>query len=125
MSTIYSTQTRLHYLAFEPERDPLTIFLPRLEALEIICNATEDNQRIFMKVIGSRWWSDEEENERQKQGERSLSRIKRSLLLNVHTELNMFCGDEVNFLREQGMSIEFLALFDGMAEDDLYTSSYY
>ena len=114
----------LNNLEVEPEMDHSTILLPRLEALEIICHATEDIQRIFMKVIGSRWWSDEEENVRQKQGGRSLSRIKRSVLLNVHTKLNMFYGDDVNILREQGMSIEYLSPFDGMAEDDFYISSH-
>ena len=53
-----------------------TIPLPLLEALEIICHATEENQRLFMKVIDPRWWSDEEENARRKQGQRPLSRIK-------------------------------------------------
>ena len=114
----------LNNLEVEPEMDHSTILLPRLEALEIICHATEDIQRIFMKVIGSRWWSDEEENVRQKQGGRSLSRIKRSVLLNVHTKLNMFYGDDVNILREQGMSIEYLSPFDSMAEDDFYISSH-
>ena len=109
----------------DPETDPSTIPLPRLEALDIICQATEENQRMFMKVIKSRWWSDEEENARQKQGQRSLSRIKRSVLLNVHTELNVFCRDDVDVLRAQGMSIEYLALFDGMEKDDFYTSRYY
>ena len=78
-----------------------------------------------MKVIESRWWSDEEENARQKQGQRSLSRIKRSVLMNVHTELNMFCRGDVDVLRAQGMSIEYLAPFDGMDKDDFYTSGYY
>ena len=111
-------------LVVEPEMDHSAIPLPRLEALEIICHATEDNQRMFMKVIGSRWWSDEE-NVRQKQRERPLSRIKRSVLLNVHTELNVFFGDDVNFMREQGMNIDYLTPFDGMDNDDFYTSSYY
>ena len=69
-----------------------------------------------MKVIDSRWWSDEEENARQKHGQWLLSRIKRSVLMNVHTELNMFCRDDVDVLRAQGMSIEYLALFDGMED---------
>ena len=111
-------------LVVEPEMDHSAIPLPRLEALEIICHATEYNQRIFMKVIGSRWWSDEE-NVRQKQRERPLSRIKRSVLLNVDTELNVFCGDDVNLMREQGMNIDYLAPFDGMDKDDFYTFSYY
>ena len=81
--------------------------------------------KLFMKVIESRWWSDEEENARQKQGQRSLSRIKRSVLLNVHTELNLFCRNDVDILRAQGMSIEYLAPFDGMDKDDFYTSRYY
>ena len=77
-----------------------------------------------MTVIDSRWWSDEEENARQKQGQQSLSRIKRSVLMNVRTELNMFCRDDVEALRAQGMSIEYLAPFDGMDEDDFYTMHY-
>ena len=112
-------------LVVEPEMDHSAIPLPRLEALEIICHATEDNQRMFMKVIGSRWWSDDEENVRRKHRERPLSRIKRSVLLNVHTELNMFFGDDVTLMREQGMNIDYLAPFDGMDNDDFYTSSYY
>ena len=115
----------LSSLVVNPEMDRSTIPLPRLEALEIIYQATEENQRMFMKVIDSRWWSDEEENARQKQGRRSLSRIKRSVLMNVHTELNVFCRDHVDVLRAQGMSIEYLALFDGMDKDDFYTSRYY
>ena len=115
----------LYNLVVKPEMDSSDIPLPRLEALEIICHATEYNQRIFMKVIGSRWWSDEEENVRQKQRERPLSRIKRSVLLNVDTELNVFCGDDVNLMREQGMNIDYLAPFDGMDKDDFYTFSYY
>ena len=115
----------LSSLVVSPEMDPSSIPLPRLESLEIICHATEENQRLFMKVIESRWWSDEEENARQKKGRQSLSRIKRSVLLNVHTELNMFCRDNVDVLRSQGMSIEYLAPFDGMDEDDFYTSRYY
>ena len=102
-----------------------TLPLPRLEALEVTCQATEKNQRMFVKVIDSRWWSDEEENARQIQGQRSLSRIKRSVLMNVHTEYNMFCRDDVDFLRGQGMSIEYLTFFNGMDEDDFYNSSYY
>ena len=98
----------------EPEMDLSTILLPRLEALEIVCHATERYQRMFMKVINSRWWSDEEENARQKQGRRSLSRIKRSVLMNVHSELNMFFSGDVDVLRTQGMSIEYLASYDGM-----------
>ena len=81
------------------------------------------NQKMFMKVIKSRWWSDEEE--RQKQGQRSLSRIKRSVLFNVHTELNMFCRDDVDDLRAEVMRIEYLAPFDGMDKDDFYASRYY
>ena len=77
-----------------------------------------------MKVIDSRWWSDGE-NARQNQGQRSLSRIKLSVLLNVHTELNMFCRDDEDVLRAQGMSIEYLFPFDSMDEDDFYTSRYY
>jgi hypothetical protein len=88
--------------------------------LEIIFQATEKNQRMFMKVIGSRWWSDEEENTRQKRGQRSLSRIKRSVLMQVQPELNVFCRDDVDILRAQGMSIEYLAPFDGMDKDDFY-----
>jgi hypothetical protein len=107
--------------------DPSTIPLPQLESLEIVCQATEEIQRMFMKVIESRWWSDEEDNARQKQlqveGQRSLSRIKRSVLLNVHTELNMFCGADVDVLRAEGMSIGYLAPFDGMDKDDFYTST--
>ena len=116
----------LSFLVVDPaERDPSTIPLPRLEALEVTCQATEKNQRMFVKVIDSRWWSDEEENARQIQGQRSLSRIKRSVLMNVHTEYNMFCRDDVDFLRGQGMSIEYLTFFNGMDEDDFYNSSYY
>ena len=115
----------LSSLMVGPEMDPSTITLPRLEALEIICQSTEMNQRMFMRVIESRWWSDEEENARQKQGQRLLSRIKRSVLMNVHIELNMFCRDDVDVLRGQGMSIEYLAPFDGMDEDGSYTSGYY
>ena len=44
--------------------------------------------------------------------------------MNVHTEYNMFCRDDVDFLRGQGMSIEYLAPFNGMDEDDFYTSIY-
>ena len=113
----------LSSLVVNPEMDPSTVPLPRLESLEIICQAHEVNQRMFMKVIKSRWWSDEEE--RQKQGQRSLSRIKRSVLFNVHTELNMFCRDDVDDLRAEGMRIEYLAPFDGMDKDDFYTSRYY
>ncbi|KAF8802156.1 hypothetical protein BYT27DRAFT_7197241 [Phlegmacium glaucopus] len=105
--------------------DPSTIPLPRLETLEIICQATEDNQRMFMKVIDSRRWSDEEENRRQKLGQRSLSRIKYAVLMNAHTELNTFCRNDVDDLRAQGMKIEYLAPFDGMDKDDFYTSGYY
>ena len=112
----------LSSLVVNPEMDPSTIPLPRLETLEIICHATEKNQKMFVKVIGSRWWSDEEENARQKQGQRSLSRIKRSVLMNVQTELNMFCRDDVDALRAQGMSIEYLAPFDGM--DNFYTPKF-
>jgi hypothetical protein len=66
---------------------------------------------MFVKVINSRWWSDEEENARQKQGQRSLlSRIKRSVLMDVHTKLlNMVCRDKVDVLRAQGMSVKYLA----------------
>ena len=70
----------LSSLVVKPEMDPSTIPFPRLEALEIICQVTIDIQRMFTKVIDSRSWSDEEENARQKQGQRSLSRIKRSVL---------------------------------------------
>ncbi|KAF8802179.1 hypothetical protein BYT27DRAFT_7197257 [Phlegmacium glaucopus] len=115
----------LNSLIVDPEMDPSTIPLPRLETLEIICQATEENQRMFMKVIDSRWWSDEEENRRQKQGEQSLSRIKYAVLMNVHTELNMFCRNDVDDLRAQGMKIEYLAPFDGMDKDDFYISSFY
>ena len=118
-------QEILSSLVVSPEMDRSTIPLPRLESLEIICHATEENQRLFMEVIESRWWSDEEDNARQKQGHRSLSRIKRSVLMNVHTELNMFCRDSVDILQSQGMSIEYLAPFDGMDKDDFYTSNYY
>jgi hypothetical protein len=115
----------LSSLVVSPDMDPSTIPLRRLEALEIMCQTTEKNQRMFMKVIDSRWWSDEEENARQKQleGQRSLSRIKRSVLMNVHIELNMLCRDEVDVLRAQGMSIEYLVPFDGMGKDDFYTTS--
>jgi hypothetical protein len=113
----------LRSLVVNPEMDPSTIPLPRLEALEIICHATEKNQRMFMKVIESRWWSDEEENARQKQGQRLLSRIKRSAFMNVRVELNMFCRDDVDILRAKGMSIEYLAPFDGM--NDFYGTSMY
>ena len=115
----------LRSLVVNPEMDPSTMPLPRLEALEIICQATEEIQKLFVKVIESRWWSDDEENARLKQGQQSLSRIKRSVLLNVHTELNMFCRNDVDVLRAQGMSIEYLAPFDGMYDDDFYTSRYY
>ena len=115
----------LSSLVVDPEMDPSTIPLPRLEALEIICQATEKNQRMFIKAIDSRWWSDEEETARQKQGQRSHSRIKRSVLMHVHTELNMFCKDDIDVLRTQGMSIEYLAPFDGMDEDDFYISRYH
>ena len=115
----------LSSLVVTPEMDPSTIALPQLESLEIVCQATEENQRMFMKVINSRWWSDEEENARQKRGQRSLSRIKHSVLLNVHTELNMFCTDNVDVLRAEGMNIKYLAPFDGMDNDDFYTSHYY
>ena len=108
----------LSSLVVKPEMEPSTIPLPRLEVLEITCHATKANQKMFMKVIGSRWWSDEEENARQKRGQSSLSRIKRSVLMNVHTELGMFYRDDVNLLRAQGMSIEYLAPFDGMEKDD-------
>jgi hypothetical protein len=112
----------LEFLVVNPEMEPSSIPLPRLEVMEIICLATEEHQRLFMKVIESRWWSDEEENARQKQGQRSLSRIKRSVLINVYTKLNMnmFCRDEVDVLRAQGMSIEYFVPFD---EDDFYSSS--
>ena len=51
------------------------------------------------------------------------SRLKQSVLINVHTELdiNMY-RDEVDVLRAQGMSIDYLAPFDGMDEDDFLTS---
>ena len=99
----------LSSLVVKPEMDPSTIPLPRLEVLKIICRATKDNQGMFMKVIESRWWSDEEENARQKEGQRSLSRIKHSVFMNANTELNMFYRDDVDILRAQGMSIEYLA----------------
>ena len=70
----------LSSLVVKPEMDPSTIPLPRLKVLEIICEVTIAIQRMFTKVIDSRSWSDEEENARQKQGHRSLSRIKRSVL---------------------------------------------
>ena len=44
--------------------------------------------------------------------------------MNVRTELNMFCRDDVEALRAQGMSIKYLAPFDGMDEDDFYTMHY-
>ena len=97
----------LSSLVVKPKMDPSSIHLPRLETLEINCHATEDIQKMFMKVICSRWWSDEEEDVRQKKGERSLSRIKRFVLLNTHTEFIQLNSD-LNFLREQGMSIESL-----------------
>ena len=110
----------LNSLVVSPEMDPFTIPLPRLEVLEIICQATGRNQGLFMKVINSRWWSNEEENTRLKQGQRSLSRIKRSVLMNVLPGFNMFYKDDVDILRAQGMSIEYLANFDG--GDDFYLS---
>ena len=70
----------LSSLVVNPEMDSFTIPLPRLEVLEIMCEVTKDNERMFMKVIDSRDWPDEEENARQKQGQRSLSRIKYSFL---------------------------------------------
>ena len=108
----------LSSLVVNPEMDPSTIPLPQIEELEVICEATEGNQRMFVEVIASRWWSDEEENARQKQGQRSLARIKRSVLMNVRIELNMFYKDDVDILRAKGMSIKYLAPFDGMDEDD-------
>ena len=108
----------LSSLVVNLEMDPSTIPLPRLEVLEVICQATERNQRMFVEVIDSRWWSDEEENARQKQGQRSLARIRRSVLMNVHIELNMFYRDDVDILRAKGMSIEYLAPFDGTDEDE-------
>ena len=99
----------LNSLVVNPEMDPSTIPLPRLEVLKINCQATKDNQEMFMKVIDSRWWSDEEEKARQRGGQRSLSRIKRSVLMNANTELNMFYRDDVDVLRAQGLSIEYLA----------------
>jgi hypothetical protein len=82
----------------KPEMDPSTIPLPRLESLEVICSATETNETMFMQVIDSRWWSDEEEDVRQKQGQRSLSRIKQSesVLLDVRTEFKMFGWDHMD-----------------------------
>ncbi|KAF8802182.1 hypothetical protein BYT27DRAFT_7197261 [Phlegmacium glaucopus] len=115
----------IHKILSSLVANPPSIPLPRLETLEIICQATEENQRMFMKVIDSRWWSDEEENRRQKQGQRSLSRIKYTVLMNVHTKLNMFCRNDVDVLRAQGMKIEYLAPFDGMDKDDFYTTYYY
>ncbi|KAF8802136.1 hypothetical protein BYT27DRAFT_7197212 [Phlegmacium glaucopus] len=106
----------LSSLVVNPEMDPSTIPLPRLERLETLCQATEENQRMFMEVINSRWWSDEE-NTRQKQGQRSLSRIKSAVLMNAHTELNMFCRDDVDVLRAQGMNIEYLFPINGMDMD--------
>ena len=46
--------------------------------------------------------------------------------MNVHTELNMFCRGDVDVLRAQGMSIEYLAQtpFDGVDKDDFCTSGY-
>ena len=44
-----------------------------------------------------------------------------SVLMNVHTELNMFCRDNVEILRAQGLSIAYLAPFDGMDEDNFCT----
>ena len=104
-------------LVVNPEMELSTIHLPRLEVLEVICQATKRNQRMFVEVIDSRWWSDEE-NARQKQGQRSLARIKRSVLMNVGIKLKMFCRDDVDILRAKGMSIEYLAPFDRMNEDD-------
>ena len=116
----------LSSLVVKPEMDLSTIPLPRLEVLEIICQATEGNQIMFMKVIKSRWWSDEEENARQKQleGQQSLSRIKRSIFMNVRN-MNVFCRDDADILRAQGMSIEYLDGIrvdfpDGMDEDHFY-----
>ena len=116
------TSKVLGSLVVNPEMVPSAIPLPRLETLEIICLTTENNQKLFMKVIGSRWWSDEEEKAKQRQGWQSLSRIKRSVFMNVHTELDMFCRDDVDVFRAQGMNIEYLAPFDGMDEDDFYAS---
>ena len=113
-STTYEV---LSFLVVNPEMEPSSLPLPRLEELEVICKATEENQRMFVEVIASRWWSDEEENAKQKQGQRSLARIKRSVLMNVHIKLNMLYGDDVDILRAKGMSIEYLAPFDGMDGD--------
>ena len=46
--------------------------------------------------------------------------------LNVRTELNMFCRDDEDVLREEGMR-ECLVPFDSMdnLNDDFYTSRYY
>ena len=68
------------------------------------------------------WWG-HEETARQKQGKYSLSRIKRSVfqVMNADIEINMFCRDNVDVLRAQGMSI---APFDGMDEDDFHTSGW-
>ena len=97
----------LSSLVVKPEMDPSTVPLPRLEVLKIICRATKNNQGIFMKVIESRWWSDEEECARQKRGQRSLSRIRHTVFMNANTELDMFYRDDVDVLRAQGMSIDF------------------
>ena len=61
------------------------------------------------------------EQERQ---QRSLSRLSRCVLWNVYAELNMFCGDDVDFLREQGLCVEHLAPFEKVDEDYFYTSTF-
>ena len=107
-----------------------SIPLPQIEV--IAYSVTERNQRLFMKVIKWRWWSDEEENARQKQGlgQRSLSRIKRSVcrLLDVlyESDKKMY-RDEEDVLRAQGMSIEYLPPYESYGDlardkDDFLTS---
>ena len=61
------------------------------------------------------------EQERQ---QRSLSHLSRCVLWNVYAELNVFCGDDVDFLREQRLSVENLALFGEIDRDDIYTSTF-
>ena len=50
-----------------------------------------------------------------------FSRIKRSVFeMNGHTNFSMFCRDDVDVLRVQGMSIEYLVPFDGIDKDNFY-----
>jgi hypothetical protein len=41
-------------LVVKPEMDRSTIPLAQLEAMEITCHATEENKKMFMKVIDPR-----------------------------------------------------------------------